>query len=78
MPFIMYGVFSFATFVKSYAYKFIVPEAYFHAKSISASPIVNAHKTVKLFKFLDLPTQHDPTIVLMGISFLGLDCWALL
>ena len=43
--------------------KFIVPEVHFHTKSIRASPVVIARKAAKLFKFLHLQTQQDPTIV---------------
>ena len=61
--FTMYGVFCFATFTNSYAYKFIIPEAHFHADMIGASPAVIARKMVKLFKFLYSPTQRGPTTV---------------
>ena len=61
----MYGAFGFAIFPTSYMCtqtKFIVPEAHFHTESISASPVVIARKTAKLFKFLHLPTQRNRTI----------------
>ena len=47
MPFAMYGVFCFATFANSYAYKFIVPEAHFHADMIGASHAVIACTCVR-------------------------------
>ena len=54
--------FCFSTLANSSLTKFTVPEAHFHAKSISASPAVIAHKTVKLLKVLHLQTLCDPTI----------------
>ena len=46
-------------------HKFTVPEVHFHAQSIGASPVVIACKTAKLFKFLHLQTQRDPTIIIL-------------
>ena len=48
----MHGLLCFATFTNSNTYKFIVPEAYFHASTIGANPAVIACKMAKLFKFL--------------------------
>ena len=59
----MYGVFCFATIANSHTKKMIVPEAHFHAELIGTSPVKIAHKTAKLFKFLQGPTQHERTIV---------------
>ena len=44
--------FLFHYFCKVVHTKFILPEAHFHTESIGASPVVIAHKKVKLFKFL--------------------------
>ena len=63
MPFTMYGVSCFATFTNSYAYKFIVPEGYFYADKIAASPTVIARRRAKLFKFFILANSTWPTIV---------------
>ena len=67
----MYGIFCFATFANSYAYKFIVPEAHFHADTIGAGPAVIARKMAKLFKIFNSPTQRGPTIVCHGCSKLA-------
>ena len=63
MPLKMYGVFCLATFANSHTHKFIIPEAHFDAESIGASAVKIARKTAKLFKFLQVPTQRERTIV---------------
>ena len=68
----VYGVFFFATFANSYAYKFIVPKAHFHADTIGASPAVIACKTAKLFKFLYSPTQYSSLCRVTAQSELGM------
>ena len=42
--------------------KVIIPEAHFHAESISASPVVIGRKTTKLFELLYWTTQRGPTM----------------
>ena len=59
----MYGVFSLATFANLHMHKIMVPEAHFHTESIGTSPVRIAHKTVKLLKFRQGPTQREHTIV---------------
>ena len=61
----MYEVFRLATFTNSHKHKFVVSEARFHAESIGASPVIIAHKTAKLFKFLQVHSQHERPIVVL-------------
>ena len=51
MPFIMYGVFCFATFANSYKHEIHVPRSDFH---VGASPVIIARKTAKLFEIFPL------------------------
>ena len=43
--------------------KFIVPEADFHTDLIGASSVIIVHKTAKLFRFLQVHSQCEHTIV---------------
>ena len=58
----MYGVFCLAYFCKlTQAQNSWVLEACFHAEWIGTSPVMIAHKTAKLFKFLQVHSLHKPT-----------------
>ena len=63
VPLTVYGVFCFTRFANCCTHKFIAPEARFHAESICVSPVIIAHKTAKLFKFLQVHVycQHECT-----------------
>ena len=43
--------------------RFIVPEAHFQGETIGASPLIIAHQTAKLFKFLQAHSQRKCTII---------------
>ena len=60
MLFTLYKFFRFATFAKSYAYKFIVPEVRFHADTIRASPAVIARKTTQVIQIFILANSTRP------------------
>ena len=59
----MSGVFCLATFVSVYMPKNYSTRACFDTESIGASPVIVARKVAKLFKFLQVPSQHKHTIV---------------
>ena len=62
----MYEVFRLPNFVNSHKHiLYIVPEACFHAESIGASPVIIAGKTAKLFKFLQVYSPHERTMLLI-------------
>ena len=69
----MNGVFSLATIANSHTHKIIVQEACFHTESLGTIPVKIAHKTAKLFKFLQRPTQLERTVQLEDESFLQLE-----
>ena len=58
----MYRVSCLAILANLHIHKIVVPEACFHADLIGTSPIIIAHKTVKLLKFLQVHSQCNCTI----------------